>query len=86
MMEWSDYDLNRWLDQQDAMHGGDDTFGDWKTKEQWLEWANSMQWDKKDWIDYKDGEMTEDQYQEWMTFMEWSDYDLNRWLEEQDLK
>jgi len=64
LMEWDEQDLDKFLDRQESKWGGNDDEEDWTvhedtfgwndhlTKEDWLEWANSMQWDRAEWEEY----------------------------------
>jgi hypothetical protein len=66
-MEWSDYDVERFLERQEMMYGGQDEDEDYEltdtiyamSKEEWLEWADSLQWSRQDWEEFKEFEMTE---------------------------
>jgi hypothetical protein len=47
-MGWDEADFENWLNEQDLLWGDDSQM----TKDEWLVWASSMEWDRAEWESY----------------------------------
>jgi len=55
------------------------------TKKEWLEWANSMEWDRREWMEYADSsDWTDEEWGQWFELMEWDEEDLDKFLDRQE--
>jgi hypothetical protein len=70
LMQWDQAELNGWLDEQDLKWGDAEDQGLDFTKDEWLEWANSMQWDRAEWEEFTyEQNISDQEWQEWLNLM-----------------